>query len=200
MEQPFVDFYNKHNVIPTSQNIKNFNQFLHQRNYLYTTLGIPLAHLKNKKILEFGPGGGWNAIATSFYKPDLYVFVDNSKASLNELKKRKINARKIKIVKSDIYKFKSKKKFDLLIIEGTIPYQLYPKKMLKHVSKFVTNNGILITTTTSGTSLLSEFCRRIFRNYIYENEKYFDKRVNLAEKIFKSHLKTLNVQTRPTKD
>ena len=200
MEQPFVDFYNKHNVIPTRQNIKNFNQFLHQRNYLYTTLGIPLAHLKNKKILEFGPGGGWNAIATSFYKPDLYVFVDNSKASLNELKKRKINARKIKIVKSDIFKFKSKKKFDLLIIEGTIPNQLYPKKMLKHVSKFVTNNGILITTTTSGTSLLSEFCRRIFRNYIYENEKYFDKRVNLAEKIFKSHLKTLNVQTRPTKD
>merc|ERR1712167_287733 len=59
MKKPFIDFYNKYNIIPTSQNVKDVKSFLYQRNHLYSNLGIPLSFFSNKNIIEFGPGGGW---------------------------------------------------------------------------------------------------------------------------------------------
>lgn len=203
-KRPFVDYYNKYNIIPTSQNIKNFKQFLFQRNYLYTTLGLPLNFLHNKEIIEFGPGGGWNAVATSFFKPKLYVFVDASNKSVDELKKKignkKINSKKIIINKLDIFNYKNKKKFNCAIAEGVIPGQLKPAKMLKHISNSVKKNGILIITTHSGCSLLSEVCRRLLKIKIIKESCNFEESINMSSNIFYPHLKTLNSRTRPIKD
>ena len=70
----FVDYYNKHNVIPVRQNLDDFGYFLFRRDYLYRTLGIPLRQLSGRRVIEFGPGGGYNAVATSHYWPDRYVW------------------------------------------------------------------------------------------------------------------------------
>ena len=69
----FIDFYNKHKIIPVSQNIEKLTEFVFSRNHLYSTLGTPLSYFKNRTVIEFGPGGGFNAVATSAYKPALYV-------------------------------------------------------------------------------------------------------------------------------
>jgi 2-polyprenyl-3-methyl-5-hydroxy-6-metoxy-1,4-benzoquinol methylase len=167
-------------------------------------LGLPLNFLENKEIIEFGPGGGWNAIATSFFKPKLFVFVDASNKSVDELKKKirnkKINSKKIVIHKLDIFNYKNKKKFDCAIAEGIIPGQLNPAKMLKHISNTVKKNGILITTTHSGCSLLSEVCRRLLRIKIIQESYNFEESINIASNIFYSHLKNLKSSTRSTKD
>jgi hypothetical protein len=64
----------------------------------------------------------------------------------------------------------------------------------------VNDGGILITTTTSATSMLSEICRRLLRIRISETSDQFETRVKFASKIFDSHLKTLGTSTRPTAD
>jgi hypothetical protein len=50
--QPFIDYYDNHGIVPVSQDISDFEQFLFRRNHLYTTLGFPLARLKNINILS----------------------------------------------------------------------------------------------------------------------------------------------------
>ncbi len=204
MKKPFIDYYNKYNIIPTSQNVKNVKSFLYQRNHLYSNLGIPLSFFSNKNIIEFGPGGGWNAQATSFFRPRSYTFVDGSEKSIYELRKKiknkKINAKVIKLIKRNIFNFKTKKKYDIAIVEGTIPNQKYPNKMLKIISKCVKNGGVLITTTHSPFSLLSEVCRRLLRIKIYNSNISFENRLKTSCKIFKSHLATLKTTTRPVKD
>ena len=60
-ESAFLDYYNKKEIIPTSQPI-DINHF-RRRNYLLSTLGINLSCLRQSKIIEFGPGGGFNAQA-----------------------------------------------------------------------------------------------------------------------------------------
>ena len=91
MKNPFIDYYNKYNIIPTSQNLNDFKNFLIQRNQLYSNLGLPLTFIKNKDVIEFGPGGGWNATATSFFQPRSYTFVDGSIKSINEINNKIIN-------------------------------------------------------------------------------------------------------------
>jgi len=84
--------------------------------------------------------------------------------------------------------------------------QIHPEKMLKHVSEFVKENGVLIITVSSTCGLLSEICRRLMVIKIDEISREidafdnFNKRLSLAYKIFSPHLKTLNVNSRSVKD
>jgi hypothetical protein len=202
--RPFLDFYNKHDVIPVSQNLDVIDDFVFRRNYLYTKLGAPLRQFKNKTILEFGPGGGYNAVATSKYQPNLYVFVDASTESLRQLHQKhdenQFNAHQIEINNSNIFDYQDLRKYDCVIIEGTIPGQIDPNKMIRHASSFVDRGGLLLTTTISAASVLSEICRKLLKVKIAEVSQDFESQVDIAVSIFGDHLSSLGTSTRPTID
>jgi len=202
-KKPFVSYYNEHSIIPVSQDTDD-PDFIFKRNSLHKLLGIPLSTLTGRDILEFGPGGGYNAIATSHYQPRLYVFVDASKASISELKHKHscglFGAKNVEIIESNIFDFKDPRDFHLVVIEGVIPGQTKPEQMLRHAASFVSEGGFLTTTTNTGASFLSEVCRRLFRPFIFQQSDCFKERVSEAVKIFEPHLKTLNTKTRPPKD
>ena len=121
----FVDYYNKHNVIPVQQDLDDFGYFLFRREYLYRTLGAPLRSLAGRRVIEFGPGGGYNAVAASHYRPDRYVFVDASKASLAQLAalhaEGKFAARQVDIVESDILAYQDREFIRLRDLRGCDP-------------------------------------------------------------------------------
>jgi hypothetical protein len=88
----------------------------------------------------------------------------------------------------------------LVICEGLLNGQIEPKETLKHVSQFVATGGMLVITSSHLIGMLSEILRRILRVFIYKrtNNKLF--RVELLEKLFDDHLKSLRTETRPIKD
>ena len=202
--RPFVDYYNKHNVIPVSQNLLDLEGFILQRNFLYSNLGAPLRQFHNRSVIEFGPGGGFNAVATAIHQPELYVLVDAVQASLAEINSKKdsgkFRAKAVEVVDSDIFEYSDGRKFDYAIIEGVICGQDEPERMLRHVSGFVNESGMLITTTTSAASMLSEICRRLLRIRICEVVDGFAAQVKFSSKVFDSHLKSLGAITRPVED
>jgi len=202
-KRAFVAYYNEHSIIPVSQDISD-SEFSVKRESLYKLLGTPLPGLRNRSILEFGPGGGFNATAITQYGPEIYVFVDAAKASLLELERKKstglFGSVNVEIVESNIFDYVDSRVFDLVVIEGVVPGQTKPCEMLEHAGSFVSLHGSLITTTTTATSLLSEVCRRLFRPFVLNNRDSFDEQVELAEKIFDPHLKSLGTKTRPTRD
>lgn len=202
--QSFVRFYNENGIIPVRQDINDKGEFYAKRNFLYSSLGVPLSMLKDRSVLEFGPGGGWNAVATSAHQPSNYVFVDGAVASVAELRKKLSNklfkAKNTEIYESNIYSFSDPRKFDLVIAEGLIPGQKDPGVVLRKVSSFVGDTGSLIVTTTTSASLLSEFCRRLFSIRLFEGINSFADKVKVSANFFESHLKSLGTKTRPIED
>ena len=202
-KRAFVAYYNENSIMPVSQDV-NDPDFMFRRESLYRMLGIPLPTLCGKQILELGPGGGFNAIAVTHYKPSSYVFVDAAKISIQELKRKKATGLfgdvEIDIIQSNIFDYADKRVFDLVIIEGVIPGQTKPDEILKHAATFVAPNSFLVTTTTTAASLMSEVCRRLFRPFILDQGKTFDEQIVIAEEIFDPHLKSLKTRTRPTRD
>lgn len=200
----YIDYYNKYNVIPVSQNLSNLSEIIFKRNHLYMTLGFPLSRLRGLKILEVGPGGGYNAIATSFYSPSLYTFVDASTASLSQLQARYdqglFNAEEVRIHESNFLEYTSDEKYDLVICEGTIPCQENPAEFLNKLSSFVGEGGGLIITTTTASSFLSEICRMMLRPFIFASSRSFEERIKMSSDIFGSHLDALGTSTRPIRD
>lgn len=178
--------------------------FVFRRESLYKLLGIPIPSLRDRDILEFGPGGGYNATALVPASPRSIVFVDASMQSLQEIREKRerglFGGVNVEIIESNIFDFQSNARFDLVIIEGTVPGQTKPREMLIHAASFVAKGGYLITTTTSASSLLSEACRKLARPLIVEKSHTFEDQVNVAEELFESHLKNLGTQTRPAKD
>jgi len=201
--EPFIDFYNKEKILPVRQNTDNPN-FLPARSFLYSRLGVPLSFLRGLDILEFGPGGGFNAIATSTYKPSSYYFVEGSIVGVEQLKYfeklKKIQANEIKVFEINFLDFNIDKKFDLVIAEACIPGQKDPNKYLLHISSFVKENGILVTTTTSKSSSLSEILRALYGFLIQKQFKNKDLYADFLELKFSNHLSKLGTNTRSIKD
>jgi 2-polyprenyl-3-methyl-5-hydroxy-6-metoxy-1,4-benzoquinol methylase len=199
---PYISFYNQNNVIPVRQDTDD-PIFLRCRDFLYSSLGVPLLLLRNCDIMEVGPGGGFNAIATSHYSPKTYTFVDAATASIEELQlkvaKNAISASNIEIFCNDFFTFNHTKLYDVVIIEGVLSGQIHPEKMIARAASFVKLGGILVLTCYSPISLLSEACRRLFRPQLM-NHQTFESQIEFGVKIFKSHLATLATSTRPVSD
>lgn len=203
MNKSFIDFYNNHNVLPVRQKIDD-PRFKECRSHLYSQLGVPLRFIRGMEVLEFGPGGGFNATATSQYIPSEFHFVEGSDLGVKQLsefiQRKKITAETTRIYHSDFLAFNLAKKFDLVIAEACIPGQINPEKYLKHISNFVRESGILIITTTSMSSMLSEILRALF-GYLIKD--YFDslgEYQNFLESKIDSHLYSLGSNRRSTRD
>ena len=130
--------------------------------------------------------------SSTTYKPSSYYFVEGSIVGVEQLKyfkkQKKIQADEIKIFESKFLDFKIDKKFDLVIAEACIPGQKDPDKYLLHISSFVKENGILVTTTTSKSSSLSEILRALYGFLIYDQFKNNDLYIDFLELKFSNHL------------
>ena len=203
MTRPFIDFYNKENILPVRQDIDD-PRFFEARSFLYSRLGAPLRFLKGMEIIEFGPGGGFNAVATSKYNPSLYYFVEGSHVGVEKLKyfidNKKICAEKVGIYSADFLDFNIEKKFDLVIAEACIPGQREPEEYLSHISSFVKKNGLIIITTMSKSSILSEILRALYGFLIKDSFKDNNKYKEFLELTFATHLSKLGTNTRTIED
>lgn len=62
-DNTLLNFYIENNISPVKQNISNLAVHIKRREKLYRQLGIPTQLFGNSKILEIGPGSGYNTLA-----------------------------------------------------------------------------------------------------------------------------------------
>lgn len=200
----FVEFYNSIGTMPVRNDITS-KQFVTQRSFLYRSLGVPVNFMGGMKVLEFGPGGGYNATVLAQGSPmSEYWCIEASQAGQVLIQdffdKGLINAKRKVLVETDFLAFNSKESYDLVIAEGCIPGQVNPEQTLYHLQKFVKKNGILVITTTTKSSLLSEILRccwaKIIRNEIPDEALYME----FLTAKFTQHLEQLRCNTRLVED
>lgn len=200
----FVDFYNSHSILPVHQDLVEFEEFRRNRSNLYLDLGIPLGLMKGKKIIEFGPGGGYNSRLLLKKNPAKFTYVDASNLSLKiipKIIKNYLNENtQVELIDSLFLDYKSFEKFDFVIAEACIPGQDNPAETLKHISSFVADEGILSITTTTRSSHFAEMLRSLIALRIKKEKEEFEWVVNECINIFQSHLETLPGKTRSIRD
>jgi len=137
--RPYLDFYGKHGISPVANHVDWGTHFT-QRRTLYHRLGILVNCVRGRKVLEFGPGNGANALYTISIEPDQYVLVDANPAGIENCEKN-LNRfhpdKNWQIVDSLIEEYETDEKFDLVICEGLLPNQIDPARMARHCASFV---------------------------------------------------------------
>lgn len=200
MTKPFIDFYNRNNIIPTHQNHVDFTEQVKRRLGLHMSLGIPLEMIRGFDVLEFGPGGGFNALTLLEFNPKRYDFVEAATASLELLHRIESKSNiELNIYAQDFNDFETAWRYDLVLAENCIPGQENPTESLKRVSKFVKNSGYLIVTANSKIGMLSEILKSVFGSLM---RKTLDNRIfkKEATRVFDRHLSSLGTQTRTVDD
>ena len=208
MENNFLNFYDKHKIIPVSQNIEEWHRHLNRRSKLYIQLGIPFPLLKGKNILEVAPGTGHNALATISCSPASYTLVEPSIAGFKAMEE------KLKSImatnKSQIFlenytleeyvKNNPKKTFDIVICEGLIPGLDNKEQFLDALDATVGRGGILVITCADAISLFFENIRKLLSVVLTLGCDSFESMTAILLKSFKSHFETLQGASRSARD
>lgn len=196
-KKAYLDFYEKHQIIPVRQDKSDLAKHFNRRGNLFKQVGIPPILLKDKLVIEFGPGSGDNAIFTASLKPGCYVLVDANSASISELHKKLDEGCFGEVVPEicnfNVFNYQDDRRFDVVFCEGVIPNQESPPVFLKKISSFVAPGGVMCITTMSPFSCLAEVCRRVMR-------PFFPQEINCAVedavKFFREDLLSLTGMSR----
>jgi trans-aconitate methyltransferase len=161
--RPFLDFYEKHRIIPTNLNIDSQPEFFMQRDRLFASLGVPPILLRGKNIFELGPGTGQKATHLLSMHPMSYVAVENNSTSLKATK-AVIESSKFsgnaEVKDQDFLTYESLRHFDLVLAELVLSTQSNPEKFLKKLLEITIDQGILVVTCCDPISMLSETLRK----------------------------------------
>lgn len=201
--RPYLDYYSKHNISPVINDL-DWGKHMTQRKALYNRLGVIGGCVKDKNILEFGPGNGANALYTLSMLPNKYVLVDANPKGLQNchenLKKYYPKSNWI-IEDSLIEDYQSEKKFDVVICECLLPQQNNPAEMARHVASFLDRGGIFVATCHDMISTLSETLRSLPGWLLVKDDNIsFDEKVKKLSHFYRDHLDHLKGMTRSYDD
>ncbi len=197
--KPFVDFYAANKIAPVHQDISDLGQHFERREALYRHLGIPAGLMRGKSVIEFGPGTGQNAIYTASLDPSRYVLVDGNPTGLQETSEtltRYCPDYGFEIRESLIEAFETEERFDLVLCEGVIPFQVNPAAFARHVAQFVAPGGLLVITCIDGVSFLGESTRRLIADSLIDFGAPAEARLAALRPVFAPHLATLKGMSR----
>jgi len=199
-QKTFVEYYEKLGFTPVRQSTTDIAGHMARRRALYNTLGLPPAAFKGSRILEFGPGPGDNALYIDSLDPSDYCLVDGSSTSINlieeKLKSGALNSNRCHPHQSLIKNYHSDDKYDIVLCEALIPNQEDSTGTLKHVATFADHDGIIVATTQSQISYLSEILRRLVKPIFASRYDDFNTLTQALTNFFTPDLRSLKGMTR----
>ncbi|MCG8605172.1 class I SAM-dependent methyltransferase [bacterium] len=198
-----TDYYQQHGFNPVpislesradwaSQTAKRLN--LYQRH-----LGIPLALLKGRSVLEFGCNSGENALVLASFGAKL-TLVEPNEQVLPRLRalfaQYDLENQIATLVQDDIESFESKARFDLVLAEGFLDGLLSRDEMICKIGQLLTPNGLAVISFDDRIGNLLESTRRLLLWRVLQlhniRDVYSEKALSLAKQLYLSDFERLN--------
>lgn len=134
--------------------------------------------IKGKKIIDFGCGSNFQDIEKRYKKAQEIVLIDRLGENFSKRNVKFINY-KDKLINID-HELKEKK-FDIIILAAVIEHLDKPENVIKHMKKFLNNDGyFLLTAPSVHSKWLIEFLAFklgvINADLVREHKRYYNKK------------------------
>ncbi len=148
---------------------------------------------KFKNVLDLGCGNLENINKIKNLKFENYLAVDWIQPPKKYLKDKRI-----KFIKSDIDKFKTKSKFNLILLLGTIEHIKHPQLILKKIKKMMCKNAILVISHPNyynirGIILLT--CKMLYNSTVSLSDVHNFYPEEVKEILHKIGFRKIKIQT-----
>lgn len=173
--------------IKNLNNKKAIEKLINSRKNLLLNLKLPAKAFNNSKLLDLGCGSGQNSIVFDKLNAKC-TLVEYNKNSFNNAKKifKKFARKKHKFFNRNLFKFRTKEKFDFVVSNGVAHHTSNPEKNIDIACKLIKKNGFLIL----GICTPEGWFQRNFQRFILFNISNSENEIITYSKIlFPDHLK-----------
>ena len=157
-----------------------------RKNFFLKKLKLPSRVFRNSNLLDLGCGSGQNTIFYDWCGANCTLVEYDSKSYANAKSLfKKFSKNKFQIYNKDLFKFKSKKKFDFVVSNGVAHHTHDIKKNIEIAINFLKKGGMLIL----GIGETNGFFQRHFQRYIlYNLSSNKNEIIDLSKLLFKENL------------
>jgi 2-polyprenyl-3-methyl-5-hydroxy-6-metoxy-1,4-benzoquinol methylase len=191
----FLEHYTKNKISPVRQNISSLEKHFEIRKSLYRTLGILPDTFKGKRIVEIGPGSGYNSLYIASQEPKELVLVEPNPTGVLHIEnlfiEYKMDSPNISIKNLVLEEYNSSNLFDIVICEGLLPGIRDKKEFLLKLSSLLKPEGVLVITTADEISMFYETIRYFLAQKLTAEISIFEDKIKLLVEAFGSHLDSL---------
>ena len=178
--------YIKNNPSLYLRNFKLVDKFVQNRINLLMSLKLPKNIFKDSNLIDFGSGTGLNTLVYNILGANC-TLIEYDKKSYQFSKKlfKKFSKTGYRIIKKDLFNFKTKKKFDFVISNGVAHHTKNPILNLKICVKSLKKNGFFLFGFGETNGF---FQRNLQRLILYSLSNNYEDIANYAKILFKDHL------------
>lgn len=204
MGNDFLEFYGEHKISPVHQDISDIDRHYARRRKLYRQCGIPLQTFKNARVLEVGPGGGYNTLALFAFGAHVDL-VEANPTGIQEMKtlfpQYGIASSSYTITQCKIEDYSVDKEYDIVIAEGFLHCLRNQEEIIGILDTLVkAKGGIVVITCADNFGYFIEIMKRVLASFLAKDIKEFHPKVQFLTKIFEGQLKQLSGMSRPASD
>jgi len=203
MTNPFVKFYGENNISPVRQNIDDLSKHFLRRENLYRTIGLAPFSFRERRILEVGPGGGYNFLHLFAQGADVDFVEPNLTAQLELgelLAKHGIARDRWTLFGDVVEKYETSKTYDVVLAEGFIPGLYHRDQVILKLKSLVSEGGVIVVTCVDELSLFFEHLKRMVAYRLISGMTEFESKVRKLVEAFESHYLSLGHVSRLVQD
>jgi SAM-dependent methyltransferase len=203
MSKSLLEYYqqSRFNPVPISLNEQNawVSHRAKRQNLYERHLGIPLALLRDKEVLEFGCNSGENAAVLASFGARLILVEPNRQVFerlFSTFKNLGLEGQIADLVETPIEEFQSDKAFDLVVAEGFL-YTLSDRDaMLRKILGFIKPGSLGVISFNDLHGCFLEMLRRAVLKRSCQlcgiDDWSTDRGLSLAQQLFQSDFEALN--------
>lgn len=204
MKNKFIEYYGQHGISPVKQDITEINKHYARREKLYRQLGIPCIAFEGKRILEVGPGSGYNTLALFFFGGGDLTLVEPNHTGVVEMKKLfseyNIPPERYVIKECMIEEMLVSEKFDIVIAEGFLHSIDNCDEIINKLSLLVNEGGVIIVTCMDVISMFVEQMKRFVCHIMIKDISDYETQVKKCTGFFHKHMQNLKGMSRSVED
>jgi 2-polyprenyl-3-methyl-5-hydroxy-6-metoxy-1,4-benzoquinol methylase len=190
-----LEFYQAHQISPVRQDISDLGRHFQRREALYRHLGILPSMVRGRRVLEVGPGGGYNSLFTASLAPSRYLLVEGNPTGIEHMKGLFAGHPEwtgaIEIVGSRIEDWVPAETFDFVFCEGLLSGVPNPEEVLNKLAHATAPGGVLTITCVDHLSHFPETLRRALGQLVVEPADDLDTKVAKILPMMEPHLASL---------
>ncbi len=198
-----LEYYKQHGINPVRYDTSDIAHHYQRRASLYRSLGITALTIRGANILEVAPGTGQNSLYLAQHSPASLTLVEPNPAAQNDIRNlysQVMVTTKPELVCERLEEFDPESKFDIVICENWLGNSHHERGVLRKLSTFVADGGILVITAVSPVGMLPNMLRRALSYRLTSSTESFKLKTSILAEAFGKHLKSISDMTRNTTD
>lgn len=204
MENAYIQFYGEKDISPVRQDISDLRLHLRRREKLYRQLGMPFCLFRDRRILEVGPGSGYNALALLLGGVGKMDLVEPNPRGISDMQalfeQYGVAKDRYEIFPVQIEAFRPQRRYEVILAEGFLACVGNALEIVERLFSMLADGGVLVVTCSDELSLFVEQMKSLVAYILIRDIQSYEEQVAALTAFFTEQFSKLTGMSRSVEE